>query len=1020
MKTYVPPWPLCMLFVISVIKSIEIQVPQDYTALSGDLVIHIYSIPPHADKQLYTQLLEEEYEQDPGVWKIMGVIPLNSSHYNTAEKYYEVRFPCGVITKGGKYGLRVHHEMFEYTEVTTFWNFNETLETTTTIAPDTMANANVTLLDVRWPSASLTLEPLTIETYPEHLITATIMWQLPNGSCQPVRGSRVPDTWLSLIYCGHNVDDCVLFNTNQTHYQILYTEKIRGYYKLLIVKLKCDLFGLAGQYSLALWPNKVPSGRPIATTARAHVIKAEVNSEYVFNVHARSIFPCFAHGGITVLFQYPKCILSSGDKVRLYGKVPADVSSPLSPSSQFYITEQKVTRGQHSLQFDCDLFNEHYVEYCFVYVSQGIKGTVSDVRSDCVPTYPVSDSDSGGWGPWSEWSPCSSTCVGGKRNRYRFCDSPPPQYGTKFCEGKALESQSCGNETGWHCQLFHWEESADSVLPAELPEVKEEIGPGCRCGCVVHLGAAKPRRMLATSSHSCPGHKPTMWLIKADPHHVIELDIEHLKLPCSQWLKIRTGDSILSHLTAHLTQSSNISYPLYSTGPLFFLEFFSDVPLSSLEECNGGFLIHAKQIEVKPKVSMKTATASINHFIVQLRRLTTVHLFISVALLLVLICSICLVIQYVVRYHKYNLARASDDEDYPYYSSEYTKKHPKRPSSAATSTSTLLSEVASLHKSKENNLNLNLRKEYEVEIQYHTNKSKSEKKVIIYEDDYEKGVRQLDDPSSDNTSLPTICEDSVYDQDNVTASTSTISESTLTGSVTSPACSLSELNDKQRKELQNRERMLNLVGSDLSLTGLDTDLEMDYYDYNVHNTSDVPGSFIGMDPAFCVWIPPFAPKVWDQEAGHKQHDSGNVTPVNEEDNKRLSLISNDTVLTLCNENKDATLTNKSNQHKNAFLSMNNQSKDNMKSNGNNNERNSLLLSERSTDVVNNNAKDRNSKCKDPLTLSNQDIREALIPDTPVKVHQAVIKKKELVSMEMADIKFVDDDEDEFEDAISPL
>lgn len=72
--------------------------------------------------------------------------------------------------------------------------------------------------------------------------------------------------------------------------------------------------------------------------------QATWNPQYVLNVHARSIFPCFAHGGITVLFQYPKCILANGDKVRLYGKVPADVASPRSPSSQFYITEQKVRR----------------------------------------------------------------------------------------------------------------------------------------------------------------------------------------------------------------------------------------------------------------------------------------------------------------------------------------------------------------------------------------------------------------------------------------------------------------------------------------------------------------------------------------------------------------------------------------------------------------------------------------------------------------------------------------------------
>lgn len=46
----------------------------------------------------------------------------------------------------------------------------------------------------------------------------------------------------------------------------------------------------------------------------------------------------------------------------------------------------------------------------------------------------VLESESGGWGEWSPWTPCSSTCIGGTRNRYRFCDSPPPRYGAKFCE----------------------------------------------------------------------------------------------------------------------------------------------------------------------------------------------------------------------------------------------------------------------------------------------------------------------------------------------------------------------------------------------------------------------------------------------------------------------------------------------------------------------------------------------------------------------------------------------------------
>ncbi|KAI5731648.1 hypothetical protein M8J77_013779 [Diaphorina citri] len=152
--------------------------------------------------------------------KSRGVIPLNISQYNQQKKYYQVKFPCGVITKGGKYGLRVHHEMFDFTEVTNFWSYNESFDMTSIISVETPSNSNITVLNVLWPAVSLTLEPQIIETYPEYLITATIMWQLPNESCQPMKGSRVPDTWLNLISCGQNAADCIQLNTNQTHYRV--------------------------------------------------------------------------------------------------------------------------------------------------------------------------------------------------------------------------------------------------------------------------------------------------------------------------------------------------------------------------------------------------------------------------------------------------------------------------------------------------------------------------------------------------------------------------------------------------------------------------------------------------------------------------------------------------------------------------------------------------------------------------------------------------------------------------------
>lgn len=77
-------------------------------------------------------------------------------------------------------------------------------------------------------------------------------------------------------------------------------------------------------------------------------------------------------------------------RVRLFGKLRANVASLAPPTSMEYISEQRVFRGQHKLHFNCELFVERFVEYCFVYVSQAISGAVADVRMDCVPTLPIS------------------------------------------------------------------------------------------------------------------------------------------------------------------------------------------------------------------------------------------------------------------------------------------------------------------------------------------------------------------------------------------------------------------------------------------------------------------------------------------------------------------------------------------------------------------------------------------------------------------------------------------------------
>lgn len=74
------------------------------------------------------------------------------------------------------------------------------------------------------------------------------------------------------------------------------------------------------------------------------------------------------------------------------------------------------------------------------------------------------------------------------------------------------------------------------------------------------------------------------------------------------------------------------------------------------------------------------------------------------------------------------------------------------------------------------------------------------------------------------------------------------------------------MNDKPRsRRLQNP--LTSSTDSSIHGHGDMSDLEMDYYDYNVHNTNSVPGSYIGMDPAYCLWIPPLL----DQSPG--DHES---------------------------------------------------------------------------------------------------------------------------------------------------
>ena len=166
-------------------------------------------------------------------------------------------------------------------------------------------------------------------------------------------------------------------------------------------------------------------------------------------------------------------------------------------------------------------------------------------------------------------------------------------YGLFTFQGPAVETEKCGSSSylSWEC-LY----GAHIELPADRQEVVEEIGPGCRCGCIIHLGVVKPRRLIASSSESCPGR--TFWLVQADEGFQIKFTMDFFRLPCNtQWLKIRDGDSLASDLILeYIGGTANNPKEILSTKPQMLLEFYSSERLTKDDSCEGGFLGHAQQI----------------------------------------------------------------------------------------------------------------------------------------------------------------------------------------------------------------------------------------------------------------------------------------------------------------------------------------------------------------------------------------------------------------------------------------
>jgi hypothetical protein len=176
---------------------LELLLPDNHTALTGDLEVQLIGPPPERSR---LQLLRATAAQSFAAVAAVPVVNSSSS----------VRFPCGVVTLGGRYRVALLTEVGERAGCLCA-ECSATLLQICLSLQNESAETAAQDLDVRWPAAHLALQPEHAQTYPEVPVKASL--EFPPTTCSAAAGAVIPELWLELWYCGHLLTGCAENNT---------------------------------------------------------------------------------------------------------------------------------------------------------------------------------------------------------------------------------------------------------------------------------------------------------------------------------------------------------------------------------------------------------------------------------------------------------------------------------------------------------------------------------------------------------------------------------------------------------------------------------------------------------------------------------------------------------------------------------------------------------------------------------------------------------------------------------------